>query len=513
MNFITSDNSRFVRLAYVALAFLVAVLYDQLFWDKAHGLGAFLLVVFYVVGFTTLAYYTKYFKNRLALLLLIPILILAFDQMLYNNELVTGLVPFVIFVLLIIYSILLTLRNENKFIFYFKSIPVVRNVGIIFKNIATVFHDLLSWTGKEKHNEKYKQIAIGLVISIPVLLLFTLLFASADEVFGSGLEKLFSIKIDFDYLVAWRIIKIGIITFIFGAFFYSLISDSHVLKDNTKSVKKISETIATVMLILVNILFAIFVFIQIKYLFGSHDFVISQRIVFAEYARNGFFQLVWVMIFSALLILAFYRSTSHHGKNILVSILKLILIAQVFVIAVSALKRMNLYQAEYGYTTLRLYVEWFIYFICLMFTLLAIAIIKHYTFKNFFYAGLVGGLVAFTIVASINVDGIIAKRNVERYLVENKNLDFYYLIYQLSDDAVPEIIRLNENINTAKITFVIKPEDVRLDSINKSNIFTVKNDYNLMIKDKRDKILNQITHWYSFNIGAQTALDSLNNIK
>lgn len=383
MNFLLQDKARLTRLSYAVLAFLVAIISDLIFWNKAPGLGAFLVVIVYVAGFTALAHYTNHAKNKWALLLLVPIVILAFDQMLYNNDLVKGVVPFFIFVLVIVYSILLTVKNENKFVFYFKNIPIVKNVGIILKNFTIICRDLLSWTKGAEHNEKYKQIAIGLVVAMPIILVFTMLFAGADEVFGDGLEKLVSFKIDFNFDVLRRVLKIVVYGFLVGAFFYTLIHEEHALTNGQKNVKKISSTVSTVVLTLVNILFAIFVFIQIKYLFGSHDFVINQGIVFAEYARNGFFQLAWVMVFSVMLILVFYRSSWHHGKNIFNSILKLILIAQIFVIAASALKRMNLYQNEYGYTTLRLYVEWFIYFTSIVFTLLAVAIVKHYSWYTF----------------------------------------------------------------------------------------------------------------------------------
>ncbi|MDO8509585.1 MAG: DUF4173 domain-containing protein [bacterium] len=510
MNFISQNKVRFTRLLYVALAFFVAILSDLIFWDKPKGLGAFLVVAVYVVGFTMLAHYTKNIKNKWAMLLLVPVMILAFDQMLYNNDLVKML-PFFIFLLAIAYSILLTVRNENKFVFYIKNIPMIRNLGVVFKNLISVSGDLLSWTKGTEHNEKYKQIAIGLAVSVPIIFIFTLLFAGADKVFGDALEKMISFKIDINFETIGRLVRIVVYGFLVGAFFYTLIGESHSLLDGQRKVRRISFTVARVVLSLVNILFAIFVFIQIKYLFGSHDFVIKQGIVFAEYARNGFFQLAWVMALAGLLIAVFYRSSWYHGKNIFVSILKLILIAQIFVIAVSALKRMNLYQNEYGYTTLRLYVEWFIYFASIMFALLAAAIFKHYSFKKVFYIGLVCGVTAFTIVASINVDGVIAKKNVQRYLVQNKSLDLPYLLNTLSTDAIPEIIIFKQNDFTSdRVGIHYYPAD---------QFPTMPNEYfrnlygNKWFKDelqrKKSEIITEREPWYTFNISAQRALNSL----
>ncbi len=506
MNFRLQDKARLTRLSYTILAFLVAITSDLIFWNKAIGVGAFLVVVLYTVGFTVLAHYFNHAKNKLAMLLLIPIFILAFDQMLYNNDLVKTVVPFFIFVLVIVYSILLTVKNENKFVFYFKNIPIVRNAGVIFKNFAVICRDLFGWTKGTEHNEKYKQIAIGLAVSLPIIFVFTILFAGADKIFGDGLEKLVSFKIGFDLAILWRILKVVVYSFLVGVFFYTLIHDEHAITDKACKVTKIPTMVSAIVLTLVNVLFAIFVFIQIKYLFGSHDFVIGQKIVFAEYARSGFFQLAWVMMLSALLIMVFYRSSWHHGKNIFVSILKLLLITQIFVIAASALKRMNLYQNEYGYTTLRLYVEWFIYFASIIFTLLAVAITKHFSFKKTFYAGLICGTVAFTLVASVNVDRMIAKKNIQRFLIQNKTLDLSYLIHVLSIDAIPEFnIITNESLGSELIVVG------NIDSANGSGIYNNVNWFRNEMAKKKYELIEKNESWYTFNYGARKALKFLYN--
>ncbi|KKQ39011.1 MAG: hypothetical protein US58_C0044G0004 [Candidatus Magasanikbacteria bacterium GW2011_GWA2_37_8] len=273
MNFITSDNSRFSRLFYVGLALLAAILFDQ-FVIQSHGwgVGVFLLIVFLGLGFTVLTKYMGHLKNRWALWLLVPIFILAFDLMLYNNDWVTYFLPLVIFILSVIFAVLVTVKNENKFVFYFKNIPVVKNVFVGIKNLGAVFGDLFSWSKKEEHNETYKQIAVGLALAVPILLIFILLFAGADKIFSQALERFFSWHLNLETF--FRVFRIAIITFFASAFFYTLIGRENALKEGIKIYQKISFPVAAIVLSLVNILFAIFVFIQIKYLFGAHDFII-----------------------------------------------------------------------------------------------------------------------------------------------------------------------------------------------------------------------------------------------
>ncbi|PIZ95302.1 MAG: hypothetical protein COX81_01215 [Candidatus Magasanikbacteria bacterium CG_4_10_14_0_2_um_filter_37_12] len=206
----------------------------------------------------------------------------------------------------------------------------------------------------------------------------------------------------------------------------------------------IDSIISTTILLLINVLFLIFVIIQINYLFGSQEFVIMNGIRFADYARNGFFQLTLVIGLAGAMLIVFYRSAVHHGSVIFLKFLKIFLILQVGVVAVSALARMNLYQDKFGFTVLRLYVEWFIYFSMLILLISVVSIAVNWKFRNFFYTCAVLGLVAFCVVSSVNVDSMIARGNVDRYIQDGKNLHMYYLIFNLSIDAVPEVQRAFE---------------------------------------------------------------------
>ncbi|MFA6547664.1 MAG: DUF4153 domain-containing protein, partial [Candidatus Magasanikbacteria bacterium] len=476
MNFLATDKSRYVRLAYVAIAFLVALLAEFLFWQQTLGLGAFLLVLVYVAIFTTVAFATNFVHQRLALLFLIPIFILSFDLVIYANDFVRTFVPLSICVLVFLYSIFLTLKNRNSIKFYFKNIPVLNKLTLIFENWGKVIGDLFYWRKLASPNEKYKKIAIGLIISIPILLVFIMLFASADAVFQQGLDKIFSVRFNFDPINVWRAVRVMFLTLLAGSFFYVILSDEHEMKDNVKVIApKLDHTVVTVVLSLVNILFLLFVIIQIRYLFGAGDYLQVAGITFADYARRGFFELVWVMIISAVILLVLFRSASYNDRSITVSVLKLILIAQILLIATSALRRMNLYQDEYGYTTLRLYVEWFIYFSGIMFLFLAFVIIKNSSFKRFVYTGLIFGLLAFTTVASVNVDGIISKKNVDRYLLEGKKLDFDYLVNYLSTDAIPEIAKLKGKTVERNIS----KEDISM-RLNEVSVFLSKRKTDLI---------------------------------
>jgi len=441
---ILNENlSRKARLSYLALALVIALAFDFFFWDvQVLGLGFFLFVFIYVLLFSAFSIINKQIRQTWAFALLVPIFVLSLNILFYNNQFVRNFVPLFVAILLFAYSFLLTLRNPEKIKFDLFRLNFLSNISKAIDKLKQIFADLSSHS-KEKNSDLYKNVLIGVLVSVPILFVFFGLFMNADAVFASRVHNLFNFQIEPS--IVFRIFRTIIITFALGAFFYVLIDVVHKLNKSEKQALKIDKAIAIVILSLVNFLFATFVIIQLRYLFGSSNFVLEQGLNFADYARQGFFQLAWVIVLSAIILLIFYRSASEHSSHIALKLLKVFLILQVAVIAMSALKRMNLYQDVFGFTTLRLYVEWFIYFCVVVLTFTAVSLSINFEFRKFFNIVVIFGIVALCVVSSINVDRMIAKRNIDRYVNEGKELDVCY-IQNLSSDALEEFKRLSPEV-------------------------------------------------------------------
>lgn len=448
MNLLNNDNSRFLRLGYIAFALVVALLYDVFFWKQENGIAFPLFVILYIAGFLLLTILTKQFRQRWTLLFLVPILVLSFDVILYNNDLVHYTVTKAVFLLTIIFSLLATLHNPHKHRFSFRHIPLIGSLDLPFMKWGEMYRDLFRWDSN-KDKDVVRKVAIGLAISIPVLLIFTALFVQADAVFSQWLGNLFDSTEGAAWV--WRIARTILFTVFIGSFLYVILSSEHVLGHKDSSVLRLDKVVIGVLLALVNALFLVFVFIQFKYLFGANNFVLENGLVYADYARKGFFELAWVVGLAALLLIGVYRSFVHHGISKVVTALQTLLIAQVAVIAVSALKRMNVYQDAYGYTVLRLYVEWFIYFVLVVLFFTGLSLLAKVTFRRFLYASLALGVLAFMLVASVNVDKVIAKENIDRFLERGKTLDLNYLD-QLSTDVLPVFHQLLRQENLKKFS-------------------------------------------------------------
>ena len=108
---------------------------------------------------------------------------------------------------------------------------------------------------------------------------------------------------------------------------------------------------------------------------------------------------------------------------------------------------MHLYEQEYGYTYLRL----FVYFILITEILVLIpTTLEIYGVKiNVFEISIKIIISMYIILNFINIDYIIAKNNIEKFLSNpgNGRLDVYYITSKLGIDAIEEKIRLlNQDI-------------------------------------------------------------------
>ncbi len=449
------ERNRYIRLSYIGFALLFAIFYDFFFWKQELGLGFLLFVILYSIGFLIVAFFTRQLHQPFALLLLIPIFIMSSNVMLYNNNLVQHFIPFFVFVLLIVFSMLIPLRNPNKLSVSLLQIPIVRNVFLFFDQWGKVYRDLFRGKTKEsKRSEVYKKIAIGIIIAIPILYIFGALFASADPAFGKTLEHFFErfFNLHIDLTTVWRTIRTIFLTLFVSSFLYLLLSEEHsLLGERVSKPRKIDSIISGTILTLVNALFLFFLIVQL------------QTLQNAEYARSGFFQLTWVVTLTALMLIVFYRSLAHYGGGRWLKLLMGFSIIQVALIASFAVYRMSLFQ-DLGYSVTRLYVEWFIYFVLTLLLLALVSIILKKPFYFFFYTSLVTGIVALTIVSSVNVDKMVGYENYLRAFDGGSHLDYFL---PLSVDAMEALASTASNKNIVIADQVTTILGLRYDYIRK----------------------------------------------
>lgn len=290
----------------------------------------------------------------------------------------------------------------------------------------------------------------GLLISAPVLLVFGGLFVAADAVF----ERLVLDFFGFDLAEALgHLALICALAWIScGALWAALLANGF----DSLTVRRpdaISLGILEVGIVvgLLDLLFAAFVAIQVRYLFGGAGRVLAtDGLTYAEYARRGFFELVTVTALALpLLLLAHWllRDDNHLAERVF-RWLAVGLVALLFVVVASALQRMYLYTQQFGLTELRLYTTAFMLWLSIVLLWLLATVVRGRR-DRFAFGALVSGLAAVLLINIINPDALIARTNIAR-AQDGKELDIPYLA-SLSADAVPVLVEVYPEVGDERL--------------------------------------------------------------
>ena len=288
----------------------------------------------------------------------------------------------------------------------------------------------------------------GIVIALPLLWVFGALFAAADPVFGRGVRFLFH----WDGSALWEtLFWIGCWSWVSaGLLRQALLEEGSVGRARllpTGVVQRVSlgATEIGIVLGVLNALFLAFVGVQFRYLFGGAELVQGWAgMSYAEYARRGFFELVAVGALVLPLLLGLHACLPAEGaegtegkeqrrfRRFAGALLVLLA-----VVMASALRRMQLYQAEYGLTELRLYATVFMGWLVLVFCWFAATVLRGQRLR-FAWGATVAGFGVLALLDLANPHALIVRVNTEHALTSGR-FDRDYLV-SLSADAVPALV-------------------------------------------------------------------------
>jgi len=300
----------------------------------------------------------KVVKNRKAYLYLIPILLALLSYLFIKID-ESNMVLNIIFIPIVLSIFLLTLVNEKydlsrKFMLnFFRIFP-----GRLFSNLRYV--DLLK---KEKNVPKNKNgfnIFIGCLIGIPIAIVILILLSSADTYFSTFIDSIITfIKnvLNLNNLVPNLFILLGSFIVLFSVFVNILKNRNQNKKE--QKLRVANNSISSTILIIINFVFVLFLVSEISKL--TVNFLhLPVEYTYAEYAREGFFQLLFVTIINISIILYFVYYTTVIKENKLVKNLLLILVTFSILLIFNSYYRMFLYIGAYGFTVLRLQVVLFL---------------------------------------------------------------------------------------------------------------------------------------------------------
>jgi hypothetical protein len=316
----------------------------------------------------------------------------------------------------------------------------------------------------------------GLLIALPIVLVFTALLASADAVFAHVVDVTLSLPVDlsdlswragFTLVAAWGLGG----TFAIAARAVPVAVDDLGLDELAAAVRSSgmrlsAPTEATVVILVVDALFAIFVVLQLAYLFGGADTLAATGITYSDYARAGYFQLVAVVVGAGMLLLIAAAAARPEGRSHAFVAAALGLVGLTAVILASAAVRLGLYQQAYGWTELRFYVAASIAWLAIAGVVATVLLVRDR--MGWLVHGLAIGAVAVTLAISVlGPQAFITSQNLARALDPSlvppdghSGLDAEYLA-SLGDDAIPALVDALPRLDPASQTAIRPALDQR----------------------------------------------------
>lgn len=471
---------------FLFLCLLLGILGEEAFFRSEIGISYFLFIAAFYSVFMWRFRRFQFSHQRLGYLILCCIWVLSASYFINNNILFYSLNIMVIPGLVIFHLVLITSPknfhwNKPAFVaFMFTRLIQSLKFNIGF---ASLFGKGLKQGVNEDKLLIWKKVGLGIAISLPILFVVLNLLISADSQFE---QLLGGIPQWFQVINAERIIRLIIIliyTFAFFGFMQILFQKHLNVKTQTNLQPFQIDGIVTItVLVIINAVYLLFTLIQFKYFFSG---TLQADFTFAEYARKGFFELLFVTLINlsiTVIVLTFVnRATSFMRRATQIMLTILVLASSVMLS--SAFIRLSMYEDAYGFTFTRVLVHSFMIFLVVIFTYTLVKIwVEKLSLFHFYF---ITSLLYYTSITIVDLDKIVVKENMNRYETSGK-IDVHYL-NDLSYRGVLGLIELYEK---------------------DKNIPELKT---ILLERKKEAIAESLP-WQSYNLKREQAFEKLKKL-
>ena len=300
---------------------------------------------------------------------------------------------------------------------------VASHVGDALLSYVSHFHVMFavifSTTGRGERAKKgfrtFGFIMLGLGIALlPTVIIWALL--SYDDAFNLLMDNIFDFSFEKIFERIWDII----VAVPLGAAFFSLVYSAKAERKE-KAVKAsrsggVPRALLYAAVTPMLVLYALFFFSQKDYYLSAFTKTLPEGLTFAEYAREGFFQLCVIACINAAVLLVFslLARKKEGSKEILCRVYQGVLSFFTLILIATALSKMALYIDTYGLTHKRVYASWLMALLAFVFVVI---LGKQFARRlPFVKVAIVGAVLFFALITLPNIDAVIANYNVDRYL-------------------------------------------------------------------------------------------------
>ncbi|MCL1849051.1 MAG: DUF4173 domain-containing protein [Clostridiales bacterium] len=288
---------------------------------------------------------------------------------------------------------------------------------------------------ERKGGRTFITASCGAVLAVPVYYYVGMLLQRADAVFASLWQRILWSILSEDMVVTLFqiLVSLPVSMYLYGLIFGTVRKKGAppIEREMAVAVAEKAKALPYHMVIgavapLLGV-YALFFFSQTSYFTSAFRGVLPQGLVYAEYARSGFFELCTVSVINLLCIAVFLvftkRQTAVEGTEtegnrlqalpLAGRICCFLLTLSSITMIVIAMSKMALYIGIYGLTQLRLFTSWFMLFLAVVFT--CVIVLLHKPEFKLVKCCAYAGIILFLVLCYADTDGRIARYNLDGY--------------------------------------------------------------------------------------------------
>ena len=265
---------------------------------------------------------------------------------------------------------------------------------------------------------------LGVLVAIPFLVAVILLLSSADIFFEQLTKSLFdNMNVSESSGILWRTLAV-----FFGSYALLVCLCRHMIREEVTDKRTGEPVTAITATSLLTFVYIIFSGIQIFGLFLG-KLQLPEEYTYAEYAKEGFFQLLAVGVLNLVIVLVCLKYVREsRGLKAVLTIMSLC----TYIMIASSAMRLIMYVQAYNLTFSRVLGLWTLLLLAVLFAGVMMQIFKK-DFPLFRYS-MAAATILYLGLSFAHPDYIIASVNVQQERIDN------YYLSRLSADAAPVLV-------------------------------------------------------------------------
>lgn len=256
---------------------------------------------------------------------------------------------------------------------------------------------------------------LGLLLALPLTLVVVWLLMSSDDTFKNVMSGFSEFMPRLSFSIFWELLfAVPIAMYLFGALCsvkepareYSLTK-----ADSSPEYRFLPPVISYFAVTPICVFYFIYIIVQIKNIADAF----GKNIGYADFARNGFFELCAIAVINLGVITimqTFTKRNEYDKKPLALRVYCVIIPVFTLMIIATAMTKMFMYIGRYGMTMLRMYTSWFMILLALIFIPIIVLQIKDFPIWKTLFAVF---SVMFAVLCFGNFEGNIAVYNINAY--------------------------------------------------------------------------------------------------